>query len=60
MSLAADEGLAIFSDLSVTPKKSFFSEYSRPISPRQTQRLPVAGPRALPGDPLFGRIQHRD
>jgi hypothetical protein len=42
MSLVADEGLALFSGLNVTPKKSFFSEYSSRITPAQTQKLLAA------------------
>jgi len=39
MPLVADEGLALFSGLNVSPKKSFLSEYSCRITPRQTQQL---------------------
>jgi hypothetical protein len=39
MPLVADEGLALFSGLNVSPKKSFLSEYSCRIAPRQTQKL---------------------
>jgi hypothetical protein len=39
MSLVTDEGLALFSGLNVTPKKSYLSEYSSRITPRQTQKL---------------------
>ena len=42
MSLVADEGLALFSGLNVTPKKSFFSEYSSRITPTHTQKLLAA------------------
>jgi len=42
MSLVADEGLALFSGLNVSPKKSFFSEYSSRITPAHTQRLLAA------------------
>ena len=42
MSLAADEGLAWFSGLHVSPKKGFFSEYSSRITPTQTQQLLAA------------------
>lgn len=42
MPLAADEGLALFSGLNATPKKSFLSEYSSRITPRQTDRLLAA------------------
>ena len=39
MPLVADEGLALFSGLNVSPKKSFLSEYSCRITPRQTRKL---------------------
>lgn len=39
MALVADEGLALFSGLNVTPKKSFLSEYSCRITPTHTERL---------------------
>jgi hypothetical protein len=42
MSLVADEGLALFSGLNVSPKKSFFSQYSSRITPTQTQKLLAA------------------
>jgi hypothetical protein len=42
MPLVADEGLALFSGLNVSPKKSFFSEYSSRITPAHTQRLLAA------------------
>ena len=42
MSLVTDEGLAWFSGLNVSPKKSFFSEYSSRITPAQTQKLLAA------------------
>jgi hypothetical protein len=42
MALAADEGLALFSGLNTTPKKSYLSEYSSRITPRQTERLLAA------------------
>jgi len=42
MSLAADEGLALFSGLNVTPKRAFLSEYSCRIAPAQTQQLLAA------------------
>lgn len=42
MPLVADEGLALFSGLNVSPKKSFLSEYSSRITPRQTQKLLTA------------------
>jgi hypothetical protein len=42
MALVADEGLALFSGLNATPKKSYLSEYSSRITPRQTDRLLAA------------------
>jgi hypothetical protein len=39
MALAADEGLALFSGLNVTPKKSYLSEYSCRITPTHTEQL---------------------
>jgi hypothetical protein len=42
MPLVADEGLALFSGLNASPKKSFLSEYSCRIAPRQTQKLLTA------------------
>jgi len=42
MPLVADEGLALFSGLNVSPKKSFFSQYSCRITPTQTQKLLAA------------------
>ena len=42
MSLVADEGLALFSGLNVSPKKGYFSEYSSRITPAQTQKLLAA------------------
>ena len=39
MSLVTDQGLALFSGLNVTPKKSYLSEYSSRIGPLHTQKL---------------------
>ena len=39
MALVADEGLALFSGLNVSPKKSYLSEYSCRITPEQTNQL---------------------
>jgi hypothetical protein len=39
MALVGDEGLALFSGLNVTPKKSYLSEYSCRITPTHTERL---------------------
>ena len=53
MSLAADEGLALFSGLNATPKKSFLSEYSCRVTPAHTQRLLSAWHGALAQDSLL-------
>ncbi|MEK7109585.1 MAG: hypothetical protein AAB876_00015, partial [Patescibacteria group bacterium] len=37
MSLVNDQGLALFSGLNVTPKKSYFSEYSSKVDPRKIE-----------------------
>jgi transposase len=39
MALVADEGLALFCGLNAMPKKSFLSEYSSRITPKQVSRL---------------------
>src|SRR5205809_7984944 len=39
MALAADEGLALFAGLNVSPKKSYLSEYSSRVSHTQTTQL---------------------
>lgn len=39
MPLVADQGLALFCGLNVMPKKSYLSEYSCRVTPRQTQKL---------------------
>lgn len=39
MALVADEGLALFSGLNVTPKKSYLSEYSCRITSTHTEQL---------------------
>jgi transposase len=39
MALVADEGLALFCGLNAIPKKSFLSEYSSRITPKQVSRL---------------------
>ena len=53
MALAADEGLALFSGLNATPKKSYLSEYSCRITPRQTDRLLAAWHDQLAGCKLL-------
>jgi transposase len=42
MTLAADEGLALFAGLNAIPKKSFFAEYSSRLGHSQTTRLLAA------------------
>ena len=53
MSLVSDEGLALFSGLNVTPKKSYLSEYSSRITPAQTERLLAAWHNQLTGSKLL-------
>lgn len=53
MALAADEGLALFSGLNCTPKKSFLSEYSSRTTRAMTLRLLTAWHDHLAGDKLF-------
>jgi len=61
MALVADEGLALFSGLNATPKKSFLSEYSGRISPEQTHRLLADWNRAVhPEGLLAGRSFNLD
>lgn len=53
MALVADEGLALFSGLNCTPKKSFLSEYSSRTTRAMTLRLLTAWHDRLTGDKLF-------
>src|SRR5262249_1904574 len=53
MSLVTDAGLALFSGLNITPKKSYLSEYSSQISPTQTTKLLAAWHEQVAGDALF-------
>lgn len=53
MALAADEGLALFSGLNVTPKKSYLSEYSSRTTRSTTTRLLAGWHDHLAGDKLF-------
>jgi len=53
MALVADEGLALFSGLNVTPKKSFLAEYSSRIAPAKIPRLLAAWNRTLAGEALL-------
>ena len=54
MRLIDDEGLALFSGLNASPKKSFLSEYSCRIAPAQTQRLLGAWHDQVLGRHLWG------
>ena len=53
MSLVSDEGIALFSGLNVTPKKSYLSEYSSRIHPEKTLRLLALWHDQLHGQGLF-------
>ena len=53
MALVSDEGLALFSGLNLTPKKSYLSEYSSRITPAQTDRLLAAWHDQLTGSKLI-------
>ena len=53
MALAADEGLAFFSGLNVTPKKSYLAEYSSTVDPRRTVQILSAWHAAVSSDHLF-------
>jgi hypothetical protein len=53
MSLVSDEGLALFAGLNVSPKKSYFSEYSSPIQSETTLRLLALWHEQLHGDSLL-------
>ena len=53
MALVTDEGLALFSGINVTPKKSYLSEYSSRVDPRKTTQLLAAWHAAVTGDALF-------
>ena len=53
MAVVADAGLAFFSGLNVTPKKSYLSEYSSRVDPRTTGPFLAAWHAAVAGDHLF-------
>jgi len=53
MSLVTDEGLALFSGLNVSPKKSYLSEYSSRVDPRKIERMIAAWHNQVHGDELF-------
>jgi len=53
MPLAADEGLALFSGLNATPKRSYLSEYSSRLSHAKTMKLIATWHDLVAGDKLF-------
>jgi hypothetical protein len=53
MALAADEGLALFSGLNATPKKSYLSEYSSRVVPARLDDLLAAWHTQVAGDTLW-------
>jgi hypothetical protein len=53
MPLAADEGLALFSGLNATPKRSYLSEYSSRLSHANTMKLIANWHDLVAGDKLF-------
>jgi transposase len=53
MSLVTDPGLALFSGLNVTPKKSYLSEYSSRVDHAKTLRLMAVWHEHLAGEKLF-------
>jgi len=53
MSLAADQGLALFSGLNATPKKSFLAEYSSRIQHTKTTSLLATWHEQVSGNNLF-------
>lgn len=53
MPLAADEGLALFSGLNATPKRSYLSEYSSRFAHSKTMKLIARWHEHVAGDSLF-------
>jgi hypothetical protein len=53
MALAADEGLALFSGLNATPKKSYLAEYSSRITPAAIDAVLAAWHAQVSGDVLW-------
>ena len=53
MPLAADQGLALFSGLNATPKRSYLSEYSSRLSHAKTMKLIAIWHDVVAGDKLF-------
>jgi hypothetical protein len=56
MSLVSDEGLALFAGLNVSPKKSYFSEYSSPSQSKTTLRLLALRHDQIQGDSLLAGL----
>jgi hypothetical protein len=54
MSLVADQGLALFSGLNASPKKSYLAEYSSRLDHGNTTRLLAAWHEQVSPDSLFG------
>ena len=53
MALAADQGLAFFSGLNATPKRSYLSEHSSRVAHAKTMKLVAAWHEHVAGDSLF-------
>jgi len=53
MALVADEGLALFSGLNATPKKSYLAEYSSRVTPAAVDQLLAAWHTQVAGDALW-------
>jgi hypothetical protein len=53
VSMAADEGLALFAGLNAIPKKGYLSEYFSGITPPRTTQLLAASHEQLSGSDLF-------
>src|SRR5436309_2832144 len=53
MALAADDGLALFSGLNITPKRSYLSEYSSRFTHANTMRLIAGWHDQVANDKLF-------
>src|SRR5919106_1913849 len=53
MTMVTDEGLALFAGLNAIPKKSYLSEYSSRVDPRNTGPFLAAWHAAVAGDHLF-------
>lgn len=53
MALVSDPGLALFAGLNAIPKRSYLSEYSCRITPRETTRMLSSWHHCVAGDQLF-------